>query len=36
MLFAYPLIGYGFEDLADDAARAVARNKAKLAQLEGS
>lgn len=34
MLFAYPLIGYGFEDLADDAARAVARNKAKLAQLE--
>ncbi|HEX8681244.1 MAG TPA: DUF2085 domain-containing protein [Ardenticatenaceae bacterium] len=33
MLFAYPLIGFGFDDLADEAERSLARNEAKLAGL---
>lgn len=33
MLFAYPLIGYGFDDLADEAEHTLARNQARLAQL---
>lgn len=33
MLFAYPLIGFGFEDLAQEADYALARNEARLAQM---